>query len=654
LRIAAIVLLLVAPSRLYGQGWDRLGPEGGMVISMAKDSAGTLYLGTSDGHIFASKDRGGQWELRGRVGTRTDAVISELIADPRAAGKIFAAAWFREAGAGGGVFHSEDGGRSWAPSGLQGEAVRALEFAASQPETMVAGTRSGVFRSRDAGKTWERISPPDDPELRNVDSIAIDPAQPEMIYAGTYHLPWKTSDGGKTWKSIATGLIDDSDIMSLRVDASDPARVYLSACSGIYRSENRGELWTKLQGIPYAARRTQAIAQDPDKPATLYAATTEGLWVTRDAGETWERTTSKDWVVNAVVALPSRGAVAAGILIGTEAEGVLASGDSGKNFVGANRGFTHAVVKDLVGDTRDARHLLLLLERNGVELEESRDAGKSWSRLQEAPVAPAKTGAWSRGRIKHVYSSPWGWLAALADGTLWIYVEQGSAWRPWKVSYTPPARPASKRTAGSSFPKKQAAAYSGTLGFSGENAYLPAAEGLLRCDRAANCALLKAFMRVSRPSAIWVSSDRNALVVVNEGKLGVSRDAGQSAVWRDLPVAAQETDWLFAESPQSARLYLGTKRGLYFSPDAGENWALVAAGLPAASIGPYLRTAGAFVVTLSRGGVYASPDGLRSWERIDEDAERSRISGLFETQPGQILFGSQSEGILLWRSTILP
>ena len=163
---------------------------------------------------------------------------------------------------------------------------------------MIAGTRSGIFRSRDEGKNWERISPPDDPELRNVDSIAVDPAQPDLIYAGTYHLPWKTTDGGKAWKSIAAGLIDDSDIMSLRVEADNPARVYLSACSGIYRSENRGEQWTKLQGIPYSARRTQAIAQDPANPLVLYGATTEGLWLTRDAGESWERTTPKDWVVN--------------------------------------------------------------------------------------------------------------------------------------------------------------------------------------------------------------------------------------------------------------------------------------------------------------------------------------------------------------------
>jgi len=191
--------------------------------------------------------------------------------------------------------------------------------------------------------------------LRNVDSLAVDPLQPDLIYAGAYHLPWKTTDGGKTWKSIAAGLIDDSDIMSLRVDAANPARVYLSACSGIYRSDNRGEQWTKLQGIPYAARRTQAVVQDPANPLVLYAATTEGLWVTRDAGESWERTTPKEWVINGVAVLPAGRSGAARMLLGTEAQGVLASEDSGKNFIASNHGFTHPVVQLLVGGTRPAR-----------------------------------------------------------------------------------------------------------------------------------------------------------------------------------------------------------------------------------------------------------------------------------------------------------
>ncbi len=244
--------------------------------------------------------------MRGRVGNRTDAVISRMVSAPPKGERIYASVWFQEAGAGGGVFGSDDGGRTWRLLGLPAEAVRALEIAPTDENLLIAGTRSGVFRSSDAGKNWERISPAGDEELRNVDSVAIDPADGRVIYAGTYHLPWKTTDGGKNWKPVTAGLIDDSDIMSMRVDATNPARLYLSACSGIYRSEDRGGMWTKLQGIPYAARRTHSIVQDGKDPQTLYAGTTEGLWVTRDGGESWKRTTPKEWVINTVAVVAGK------------------------------------------------------------------------------------------------------------------------------------------------------------------------------------------------------------------------------------------------------------------------------------------------------------------------------------------------------------
>ena len=650
----ALVLALGGAMQVTAQVWERLGPEGGMVISLATSSAGAVYLGTSDGHVFVSEDRSEHWELRGRVSARTDAVVAQLTGDPRESSRMFAAVWFREAGAGGGVFRSEDAGRSWQPSGLQREAVRALEFAPSQPETLVAGTRSGVFRSGDAGKSWERISPLGDPELRNVDSIAMDPGDPGLIYAGTYHLPWKSGDGGKNWSSIGAGLIDDSDIMSIRVDGANPARVYLSACSGIYRSENRGSLWTKLQGIPYAARRTQAIVQDPRNPLTLYAATTEGLWVTRDGGESWQRSTPKDWVVNAVVVLPPQAGVAARVLIGTEAQGVMASEDAGITFATANRGFLHQVVKQLAGDTRDPRHLLLVLDRNGVEIEESRDAGKSWSGLPVAPAAAAKNSAWSADRIQHVYGSPWGWFARLADGTLWIYEEQSKTWQPWKATIAAAVKPGKKGKTGAGVARRVSMAPDNALAFSIENIYLPAAEGVLGCNRAGKCAVLPAFSRVTKSSALWVSPDGVKVDLVSEGKIGLSRDAGKTALWRDVPAGVPEAKWILVDSTNDSRLFLGTSQGLYFSQGDAEHWTLCRQGLPTAAIEEGIRGSSVFLVTLAAGEMYVSPDGLGNWKRIDEGTERGRVSGLVETLPGQIVFGSQSEGVLLWRSSEGP
>jgi photosystem II stability/assembly factor-like uncharacterized protein len=647
------LLLILGTLPLSAQTWQRLGPEGGMVISLAADRAGTLYLGASDGHIFSSKDRGAHWELRGRVGLRSDGVIAQLAADPQEQHRLFAAVWFREVGAGGGVFRSEDGGATWQPAGLQDEAVRALEFAPSEPALLVAGTRSGVFRSTDAGRNWQRISPAGDPELSNVDSVAVDPADSQMIYAGTYHLPWKTTDGGKTWKSISAGLIDDSDIMSMRVDAANPARVYLSACSGIYRSENRGDMWTKLQGIPYAARRTQAIVQDPEHPPVLYAATTEGLWVTRDAGENWERTTPKDWVVNGVAVLPQQGTSAGRVLIGTEGQGVMASEDAGKTFAAANHGFTHTVAKQLAGDPLDPAHLLLL-EQNGGELRESREAGKNWSVLPAGRTTRAEEKEWSADRIVRLQGTAWGWMAELSGGTLWIYSGETASWKRWNAAVSAPAKPLKRGSPGAQSPRSVAAVSHGVLAFSKDDAYLPAKQGVLRCSRAGKCLLLPAFSRTANVSAVWVSPDGQTIALASEGKLGISGDAGKSAFWRDLPAGVRGVKVILWDRADGSVLFLATERGLYFSRDAGERWMLSHGGLPAAVIEGVLRGGDRYLATLAEGGVYSSPDGTSDWTRLDEDAERSRMNGVVETRPGVWVFGSQSEGALLLDSQKAP
>ena len=61
------------------QSWTQVGPEGGDVRSLVADprDARVLYLGTSDGHIFTSRDSAGHWRQLGRVGT-PDTVARQL------------------------------------------------------------------------------------------------------------------------------------------------------------------------------------------------------------------------------------------------------------------------------------------------------------------------------------------------------------------------------------------------------------------------------------------------------------------------------------------------------------------------------------------------------------------------------------------------
>ena len=628
------------------QQWERLGPEGGMVVSLGAGSMGPVYLGTADGHVFASEDGAASWQLRGRVGNRLDAVVTRLVVDAGDANQVFAAVWYREAAENGGVFRSDDGGRSWKACGLEGEAVRALEAAPSNHLELVAGTRTGVFRSMDGGATWQRLSPEGDPELRNVDSVAIDQRDASVIYAGTYHLPWRTKDGGKTWDPIVAGIIDDSDIMSLRLDFTNPDRLYMSACSGIYRSENQGGEWTKLQGIPYAARRTQTIVQDSRSPKIFYAGTTEGAWVTRDAGETWARTTPKDWVVNSVLVLPERFQHAGRVIMGTES-GVHISDDSGQTFAASNAGFTHVVIKQLLAGYQGNERLLILVQRNGWELLESSDQGRDWNAV---PLTAAKTGKSSvvPDQIEEAYGSPWGWLLRMADGELWLHSEKTGLWREWKPRAEPAIARSKPSSAGKTANRRAVALQIGaSLAFSDNATIVSSRQGLMRCSESGGCRHLTAFRSSRAATAMWVSTTESQIVVIQDGKLGLSSNGGETAYWRDLPVPASQALWI-AEKPSDSqlKLALGTTTGLFLSSDSGSTWVPARSGVPAGRIEAWLAGPAFWLVSERSGGLYISRDEGGSWNRVDQDAERGRFAGLVNLGNGVVLAGSQAEGLL--------
>lgn len=378
------VLLFVPAGR--AQQWQPLGPDGGSVRSLAFDpkNPDRIFLGTSAGRLYLSSDGGASWSRWASLGVPAEMVLDHVVIDPSNPKNIYVAAWNAQApNTDGDLFRSLDGGKRWdVTPDLHGKSIRALAMATSDPRTLVAGGLDGVFRSRDGGETWQRISPEHHAEIKNVESIAIDPANADVIYAGTWHLPWKTDDGGKSWHSIKKGVIDDSDVFTIVVDAQAPANVYISACSGIYRSESAGELFRKIQGIPYSARRTRVLQIDPNDRNVVYAGTTEGLWKTTDAGATWKRMTGANVVVNDVMIDPRQ---PARVLLATDRGGVLLSNDGGITFTASNRGFAHRQVAALLVDHGDSQVIYagLLNDKEFGGVFVSRDRGQTWSQISD-------------------------------------------------------------------------------------------------------------------------------------------------------------------------------------------------------------------------------------------------------------------------------
>src|SRR5260370_38733496 len=133
------VLAAASSVNAQTQTWRQVGPSGGTVISLSADpnNISKLYLGTSDGHVFASSDEGDHWQLLSRIGSGQDDVITHIIVDPRDSKRLYASTWTLYSG-GGGVYRSDDSGRSWGLVGLQEETVRPLALAPTNQKEFVA------------------------------------------------------------------------------------------------------------------------------------------------------------------------------------------------------------------------------------------------------------------------------------------------------------------------------------------------------------------------------------------------------------------------------------------------------------------------------------------------------------------------------------
>jgi photosystem II stability/assembly factor-like uncharacterized protein len=639
-RLLAISILagfLAAPAA--AQVWRPMGPPGGDVRSLVADphNPEMLYLGTTDGHIFGSRDGGAHWALLGRAGHRLDAVVAALLVDPRNSRVLFAATWTFDPRAGGGVFRSDDGGRTWQPDGLAGHEVRALAQSPSDPDTLVAGTLDGVYRTADGGKSWERISPANSQEIHDLDSVAIDPRAPRIIYAGTFHLPWKTLDGGRHWFSIHAGMIDDSDVFSIVVDRRNPRRVLASSCSGIYRSDDGGRLWKKIQGIPFSARRTHVIVQDPLRPATVYAGTTEGLWKTSDGGASWRLITPATWVINALVPSPRQ---EGRLVVGTEQLGILVSEDGGRHLRESNDGFYHRQIVSLALDPARPGRVLAVLANSFEPAVITDDGGRHWR-----PLGPGLEAE----QVRRVFAAPGaaGWWAALDRGGLMQYDDRRGRWlRAGKLTGEAAQLGLEGKPRRIRFLRSRPLDFVvSDMAFSRTRWLAATDHGLLASDDEGKTWRLFSFAPLVLPvSSVRVSADARRLWVVCLRGMVFSTDGGKTWSWHDLPFESGGARRI--ELAGERTLFATAHTGLYVSRDGGDHWSQVAHGLPEAPVQDLAVVGDTVLASMQAGGLFVSYDGGRNWSRIVGTLAEGYFPVVTTVGGASVVYaGSASEGL---------
>lgn len=180
----------------------------------------------------------------------------------------------------GGVYRSEDGGRSWAPSNKgilarhlprpdaeYGQCVHKIAVDAAGPDILWLQHHWGIYRSENGGLSWEDVGLAGS-EL-GVPSDFGFPIVAHPVEAGTaFVFPlesdtyrcspdgacrvYRTSDAGKTWEPLTSGLPMANAHLSVLRDAFDVGQeapyplVFGTRTGQVFASADNGEYWRLL------------------------------------------------------------------------------------------------------------------------------------------------------------------------------------------------------------------------------------------------------------------------------------------------------------------------------------------------------------------------------------------------------------------------
>jgi photosystem II stability/assembly factor-like uncharacterized protein len=275
------------------------------------------------------------------------------------------------AGAETGVFASEDGGRTWQASGIEGRVVWQI-FTGPHAGEVYAGTQpAGLFHSKDDGRAWAEIEsfaqtpdaerwcvPVKPRQPGRARALVVDRGDPERLWVGVeVGGVVSTKDGGVSWRLDLPG--NNPDIHMMVAHPAKPGVLFASTGygrldgvapqiegnAGMFRSDDGGETWTYAwRGVTPRYARPLCVDPRPPYGVTVASAPTafssfkdEGgaqamLYRSEDLGETWRSLCDADHTPSAANfhGLVPDPAAPGGVLVGTDTGEVWRVSDGGR------------------------------------------------------------------------------------------------------------------------------------------------------------------------------------------------------------------------------------------------------------------------------------------------------------------------------------
>ncbi len=301
----------------------------------------------------------------------------------------------------------------------RGGRTRAICGVPSQPNVFyMAPVNGGVFKSDDYGRTWQPIF--DDQPTASVGAIAVSISNPNVVYVGSgegLHRPdlsvgdgiYKSTDAGKTWTHL--GLRDGQQIPQLAVDPKNPDRLFVAVGGhpygpnqerGVYRSVDGGRSFEK---VLYRDENVGAsdVQIDPGNPQVVYAA----LWEAREGP--WEN----------------------GAFNG-EGGGIFKSTDGGRTWRQLSKGLPPGVVQAniAIAPSKPSALFAAVRTKTIAKLYRSDDAGETWRGTTDDPRPGLGIGGGDLPVVRFDPKNPQ--IVYSASVVCWRSADGGKTWAGWR------------------------------------------------------------------------------------------------------------------------------------------------------------------------------------------------------------------------------